>query len=553
MPNDPQPLAGVIMGSKSDWETMAAAAEILTQFGVTHECRVVSAHRTPEWMTEYAREAEGRGLEVIIAGAGGAAHLPGMVAGHTLLPVIGVPIQSKALNGLDSLLSIVQMPAGVPVATMAIGKAGATNAGLLAVAILAAHTARPARATACLSAAARRTSDERDAGLNVPKPILPGSTIGVFGSGQLGRMLALAARAMGYRIHTFSPEHDSPTGQVADREVCAPYDDLDAVRDFVRGVDVVTFEFENVSSAVADVAEAAGVPVRPGGRVLYTTQQRLREKEFLAQARLPVTPFAAVHSLQDLARALDELGVPAILKTAAFGYDGKGQIRIDHPQDAASAWQAIGQQAAILERVVDFGCEVSVVAARGVDGSYADWGVIENSHRNHILDLSVAPALLAPRTASDAAELSREVLENLDVVGVLCVEMFVDRRGGLLINELAPRPHNSGHLTVDAAITSQFEQQLRAICGLPLGSTEMLRPAAMANLLGDLWQNGEPDWRAACAIPGVKLHLYGKQAARAGRKMGHLTALAGTIEAARERVLSARRVLVSGHGIVNRP
>jgi 5-(carboxyamino)imidazole ribonucleotide synthase len=373
--------------------------------------------------------------------------------------------------------------------------------------------------------------------------LFPPAVIGVFGSGQLGRMLALAARAMGVRIHTFSPEQDSPTGQIADREVCAPYDDLDAVRDFVRRVDVVTFEFENVAAAVAQVAAEEGVPVRPGGHVLHTTQQRLREKSFLARAGLPVTPFAAVATEAELLAAVQQIGAPAVLKTAAFGYDGKGQARIDAPAQALAAWDAIGRQEAILESFVDFEREVSVVAARGVDGAFAHWGVIENVHRNHILDVSVAPAAVEPRIAAKAVELARAVLTQLDVVGVLCVEMFLDRRGRLLINELAPRPHNSGHLTIEASPTSQFEQQARAICGLPLGATELLRPAAMANLLGDLWVQGEPDWAAALAVPGVKLHLYGKKTPRAGRKMGHLTALAGTIEAARAKVMQARAAL----------
>lgn len=383
------------------------------------------------------------------------------------------------------------------------------------------------------------------------EPILPGSTIGVFGSGQLGRMLALAARAMGYRIHTFSPDRDSPTGQIADREVCAPYADLDAVRDFVRQVAVVTFEFENVAAEVARVAEEEGVPVRPGGWVLHTTQQRLREKQFLAGAGVPVTPFAAVRSLDELEAGLAALGTPAILKTAAFGYDGKGQVRIDTPSASAaqSAWEAIGRQEAVLEAVVDFACELSVAAARGLNGSFAHWGVIENIHRNHILDLSLAPAAVDPRIAEEAVGLAHAVLEQLDVVGVLCVEMFLDKRSRLLVNELAPRPHNSGHLTVDAAVTSQFEQQLRAVCGLPLGSTELLRPAAMANLLGDLWFDAdggcvEPQWAAALAYPNVKLHLYGKHAARVGRKMGHLTALASTMDAAKDVALAARKALV---------
>lgn len=371
----------------------------------------------------------------------------------------------------------------------------------------------------------------------------PPAVIGVFGSGQLGRMLALAARAMGYRIHTFSPEKDSPTGQIAEREVCAAYDDVDAVRDFVRRVDVVTFEFENVAAAVAQVAAEEGVPVRPGGHVLHTTQQRLREKTFLAGAGLPVTPFAAVSGEAELHAAIERIGAPAVLKTAAFGYDGKGQARIDDPAQALAAWEAIGRQEAILEGFVDFEREVSVVAARGVDGAFAHWGVIENAHRNHILDVSVAPAAVEPQIAAEAVELARAVLTQLDVVGVLCVEMFLDRRGRLLINELAPRPHNSGHLTIEAAVTNQFEQQARAVCGLPLGSTELLRPAAMANLLGNVWEHGEPNWAAALAVPGVKLHLYGKKEARVGRKMGHLSALAGTIEDARAKVMQARAAL----------
>lgn len=375
-------------------------------------------------------------------------------------------------------------------------------------------------------------------------PILPGATIGVFGSGQLGRMLALVARRMGYHIHTFSPEQGSPTGQVADLEICAPYADLAAVRTFVQGVDVVTFEFENVAAEVTQLAEAAGVPVRPGGWVLHTTQNRLREKTFLAEAGLPVTPFASVHSLDELLAGLERLGYPAVLKTAAFGYDGKGQAKIAKAAEAATAWQAIGQQPAVLEAFVNFEREVSVVAARGVDGSFVHYGVIENLHHNHILDLSLAPARVAPQVVNDAVELAHTILTKLNVIGVLCVELFLTGDGRLLVNELAPRPHNSGHLTIEAALTSQFEQQLRAVCGLPLGATTLLRPAAMANLLGDLWQNGEPNWAAACALPNVKLHLYGKEAARPGRKMGHLTAVAESLDEAQEVVLAARKRLL---------
>jgi 5-(carboxyamino)imidazole ribonucleotide synthase len=372
--------------------------------------------------------------------------------------------------------------------------------------------------------------------------ILPGATLGVLGSGQLGRMFALAARRLGYRVHTFSPDSDTPTGQAADVEITAPYEDLGAVRAFARGVSVVTFEFENVPAATA-AAAAERVPVRPAGAVLHTTQQRLREKSFLAGAGLPVAPFAAVRSRADLEAGIARVGLPAVLKSAAFGYDGKGQARLDAPGDADAAWSAVGERESVLEAFVEFEREVSVVAARGLGGEFRAFSVIENVHRRHILDLSVAPASLPERTAAEAVELARAVVERLDVVGVLCVELFVARGGRLLINELAPRPHNSGHLTIDACASSQFEQQVRAVCGLPLGSTEQWRPAAMANLLGELWERGEPDWAAALAFPEVKLHLYGKAEARPGRKMGHLTALGATPAEARERVLRARAAL----------
>ena len=377
------------------------------------------------------------------------------------------------------------------------------------------------------------------------RQILPGSAVGVLGSGQLGRMFAIAARQMGYRVHTFSPDSDTPTGQVADVEVTAPYDDLDTVRRFAGGVKVVTFEFENIPAATA-AAAAERAPVRPRGEVLHVTQQRLREKSFLSGNGFPVTPFRAVRSGQELRGAAAELGLPAVLKTASFGYDGKGQSKLASPADVERAAREVGAggRELIYEGFVDFEREVSVVAARGLDGSFAHWGVIDNTHRNHILDLSVAPADVPPGTAREAVEIARGILEALGVVGVLCVEFFVTGGGKLLVNELAPRPHNSGHLTIDASVTSQFEQQLRAVCGLPLGETALLRPAAMANLLGDLWAEGEPDWAAACAVPGVKLHLYGKAEARPGRKMGHLTALAATPGEAAALARRAREALV---------
>lgn len=372
--------------------------------------------------------------------------------------------------------------------------------------------------------------------------VLPGATIGVLGSGQLGRMMAIAARRMGYRIHTFSPGEDTPTGQVADLEITAEYEDLDAIRAFAQGVHVITFEFENVSTEAA-AAAAEIVPVRPSGAALHVTQQRAREKAFLADHGFPTTPCAAVRTLDELAVALGSVGVPAIVKTAAFGYDGKGQHRIQSIEDAERVWGWIGHQDAVVERVVDFSHELSVVAARGLDGAFAHFGAIENTHRNHILDLSISPARIPAPVAAEAVRITRAIMDQLEYVGVLCVEYFLTRSSQLLVNEIAPRPHNSGHLTSDACLTSQFEQQVRSVCGLPLGSTVQLRPAAMVNLLGDLWLDGEPDWSSALAIPDVKLHLYGKPDPRIGRKMGHLTALADTVDEAVEKAVTARDLL----------
>lgn len=379
-------------------------------------------------------------------------------------------------------------------------------------------------------------------------PLTAPATIGILGSGQLGRMLAVAARYQGYGVQVFSPGSRTPTGRLADVEHSAPYADLDAVRAFARQVDVVTYEFENVPAETA-AACLEFAPLRPGAQVLHIAQNRLREKSFFAENGLPTVPFTAVHSLADLEKGLVDIGCPAVLKTAASGYDGKGQVKLTQPEEAAAAWQAVGQVDCILEGWVAFEREISMVAARGVDGRFAHYGLIENDHANHILDVSKAPAYLPAALTAEAERMVRCVLEALDVVGVLCVEFFLTVGGGLLLNEMAPRPHNSGHLTIEACVTSQFEQQLRAICGLPLGDTSYRRPAAMANLLGDLWgsrenrtngSRGRPDWTAVLAIPEVKLHLYGKEEARPGRKMGHLTALAATVEDAENIVKEAR-------------
>jgi 5-(carboxyamino)imidazole ribonucleotide synthase len=373
--------------------------------------------------------------------------------------------------------------------------------------------------------------------------IPPGSTIGVLGGGQLGRMFAMAARRLGYRVHTLAPEEDTPTGQIADVEINAPYEDLDAVARFAENVDVVTFEFENVAADAARTAEAHAI-VRPNGRALFIAQHRIREKTFVAELGLPVTPFAPVRSEAELVDALECVGCPSVLKTAAFGYDGKGQVAVLERSAAAAAWEKLGRREAVLEAFIELEREISVVASRAVDGTCAAFDPIHNVHRHHILDVSVAPADVPATLAQQAVESTFAVMRALDYIGVLCIEFFVARDGRLLVNEIAPRPHNSGHHTFDSCRTSQFEQQVRAVCGLPLGSPERLQPAAMANLLGDLWRGGEPNWAAALAFPEIKLHLYGKSSARPGRKMGHLTALAPTKEEAERRVLQAREALI---------
>jgi 5-(carboxyamino)imidazole ribonucleotide synthase len=374
------------------------------------------------------------------------------------------------------------------------------------------------------------------------RTILPGATLGVMGSGQLGRMFAIAARRMGYRVHTFSPDSDTPTGQVADLETTAAYDDEAAVRNFAKSIAVLTFEFENVPSQTVGWA-SEHCPVRPSGKVLHICQHRLREKEFLADAGIPVAPFRKIESAAQLAVAAAEIGLPGVLKTAAFGYDGKGQRKLRPGDDLAEAWRPFEGQPAVLEKFIAFEREISVIVARGVDGSVTTWPVCENEHANHILDVTICPALLADAVAARACELARSVALALDLIGVLAVEMFLMSDGGIFVNELAPRPHNSGHFSFDASVTSQFEQQVRAVCGLPLGSTESLRPAAMANLLGDLWAGGEPDWAAAAAFAEVKIHLYGKTSAKPGRKMGHLTAFGATVEEAAATVRAARAAL----------
>jgi 5-(carboxyamino)imidazole ribonucleotide synthase len=348
--------------------------------------------------------------------------------------------------------------------------------------------------------------------------IAPGSTIGILGGGQLGRMTAIAAARLGYRCHIFCPDADSPAFAVAAAHTCAAYDDAKALAAFSESVDVVTFEFENVpAESAARLAER--VIVRPSWSVLETAQDRVLEKTFFNGIGAATAPWRAVDDLDSLADALKALGTPAVLKTRRLGYDGKGQACIDSPAQTAHAWDAIGRAPAILEGFVNFSREISVIVARSPRGEVNTFDVVENVHVNHILDTTRAPAQITPEQAERAAAIARHAAIELNLEGLLAIEMFVDRDGSILVNEMAPRPHNSGHWTIDACVTDQFEQFVRAVCNLRLGSTERHSDAEMKNLLG----HAVDDWAKLLSDPKAKLHLYGKTEVRDGRKMGHVT------------------------------
>ncbi|HXE57240.1 MAG TPA: 5-(carboxyamino)imidazole ribonucleotide synthase [Gemmatimonadales bacterium] len=374
--------------------------------------------------------------------------------------------------------------------------------------------------------------------------ILPGATLGMLGGGQLGRMFTQRARAMGYRVVVLDPDPLSPAGAVADRHLRAGYGDPAALDELARSCAAVTTEFENVPAE--SLASLAGrCVVWPPADAVRIAQDRISEKEFLRDRGLATAPFRAVRSAEEARRAMEEIGAPALLKTSRMGYDGKGQAPVATPDEAAAAFARFGRVPCVLERRLALELEVSVVLARGADGVVVPFPPAENTHRNGILDTSVVPARIPPALAARAQALAKDVASALSYVGVLGVELFVADGGKLYVNELAPRPHNSGHFTLDACATDQFEQQLRALCGLPLGEPRLLTPVTMINLLGDLWFPREPRWERALALPGVKLHLYGKREPRPGRKMGHLNCLASSAEEALRLALAAREALVN--------
>lgn len=378
--------------------------------------------------------------------------------------------------------------------------------------------------------------------------IPPGQWLGLLGGGQLGRMFAMSAQSLGYRVCVLDPSAESPAGAVADAQIEADYLDPAGLAQLAERCSAASTEFENVPAQALAYLAANHCPVSPGADAVAIAQDRLAEKRFIASCGVPVAPHAAVERSADI-DALDDSLFPGILKSARLGYDGKGQVRVRSREEARAAFESLGQVVCVLEKMLPLALEVSVLVARSRAGEVATFPVAENAHRDGILAVTVLPARIDAGLAARAREVAAKVATQMDYVGVLCVEMFVLADGSLVVNEMAPRPHNSGHATIDACTTSQFEQQARVMAGLPLGDTTQLAPAVMLNLLGDLWFAGpsadaiEPDWAGVLAVPGAKLHLYGKTEARRGRKMGHITCLAPSVEEALARASQVARIL----------
>lgn len=362
--------------------------------------------------------------------------------------------------------------------------------------------------------------------------LLPGSTIGIIGGGQLGRMMALAAKAQGFRIAVLEPTSDSPCGQVADVEVIGAYDDREAISRLAEVSDVITYEFENIDAdTLSWICDQAYVPQGP--KLLTITQDRVKEKAAIQQAGVEVAPYAVITTYQDLFLKITEIGYPAVLKTARGGYDGKGQLVIRQEQDLEKAEPLLTHGVCVLEKWIPFEKEISVIVTRWIDGETAIFPVAENIHKENILHKTIVPARISKATEVDAIQKAKQIADSLELVGTLAVEMFVNQDGTIFINELAPRPHNSGHYTIEACETSQFEQHVRAICGWPLGSTELLKPAVMVNLLGEHLENL---YEEIPELNGWKVHLYGKEEPKVKRKMGHVTILRENVEMALQEI-----------------
>jgi 5-(carboxyamino)imidazole ribonucleotide synthase len=373
-------------------------------------------------------------------------------------------------------------------------------------------------------------------------PVMPGAMLGVLGGGQLGRMFVQAAQQMGYSVTVLDPDSASPAGRVAEAFICANYDDPEALEKLNQQCAAVTTEFENIpANSLRKLAKTCAVS--PDAYSVSVAQNRIAEKQFLGINGFTVAPFAVIQQPDDFAEQDAADLLPGILKISQFGYDGKGQVKVADAADFPAAYAQLNRAVCVLEKFMPLKCEISVVVARGGDGKVATFPVSENQHVNGILDVSIVPTRISPLLAEKAQEIACQVAKSLNYQGVLCVEFFVLQDDELVINEIAPRPHNSGHYSIDACVTSQFEQQVRTLCGLPLGSTAQLSPAVMINLLGDVWRNGDPDWNIVLQHPSAKLHLYGKAEARPGRKMGHYTVLSSDIETALSEALHIKQQL----------
>jgi len=372
--------------------------------------------------------------------------------------------------------------------------------------------------------------------------ILPGATLGLLGGGQLGRMFTVAARTMGYEVMVLDPDVDSPAATFASEHLCAAYDDKDALAHLARKCAAVTTEFENVpASSLQAIAEH--IPVRPSATVISIARDRILEKKAIRDIGLDTVDYYVINSESDLEKAINKIPFPAILKTATLGYDGKGQIAMSNSSELMPAFQQLGAKPCVLEQRIDLACEISVVLARSVCGHIETFTVVENRHEKGILDISIVPARIKPEVSSNAEKMARMLADELDYCGVLAVEFFVDKNNNLMINEMAPRPHNSGHYTLDACLTDQFQQQVRTLCGYKPGKTNLTSSAVMVNILGDAWQQGIPAWDELLNNPGVFLHLYGKKEPRTGRKMGHFTCVGSDLDELLKLVNSLKKEL----------
>lgn len=361
--------------------------------------------------------------------------------------------------------------------------------------------------------------------------LLPGATLGMLGGGQLGRMFTVAARTLGYRVIVLEPDPHSPAAQLADEHIIAAYDDTAALQRFAEACDVITTEFENIPATTLELLSQF-CPVRPSAAAVQMAQDRIVEKAFVRSCGLLPVPFAAIRQRSDIPAASELVQYPAILKTARLGYDGKGQVSVASPAAAETAFSQLGEVACVLEQRVSLEREISVIVARNSQGETRCFPIAENQHRNGILHQTLVPARISPALAQSAQAAAIRIASKLDFIGVLAVEFFLTTKGELLVNEIAPRTHNSGHYTLDACVTSQFEQQVRMVCDLPFGDTRLLSPVVMVNLLGEVWGDSQPHWLPLLQSASTKLHLYGKQQARPGRKMGHYCTLAPDLETA---------------------